>query len=314
MQSSESQIYELQTELREKEQLIRELNKTILEQRDYLDSKNTHDNSQSMNSFDSRLGSSTATRRKRNYKDSSPENEQENEDAETIEGLKEDIRQLLNEYRLLEKQKEASDNKCEELLQKNDDMIKEIMNMEHVIEDQDTQIINMREKLQNQLKALHQNKAYEKQLDYMKSNLNPALDITETDLNKSANISQQINLENFKAGKIGNRDTKKNKKKFDKKALNDVLNLSYQLINPEGDRREQSIIEERMCMRKARGQSPFSRVSELVPLNARNRPGNNTGSTSAEDDSKALNGGPSFGRNRLASTGKSIPCFPMNFK
>jgi uncharacterized coiled-coil protein SlyX len=64
MQSSESQIYELQMELRQKDLLIRELNKTIIEQRDYLE-KNTYDNSDSIASFDSKLDSSTVSKKRK---------------------------------------------------------------------------------------------------------------------------------------------------------------------------------------------------------------------------------------------------------
>jgi hypothetical protein len=46
MQTSENQIFELQTELMKKDALIRELNSTILEQRDYIE-KNAFDYSQS---------------------------------------------------------------------------------------------------------------------------------------------------------------------------------------------------------------------------------------------------------------------------
>ena len=50
MQESESQIYELQLELQEKDCLIRELNSTISEQREYLDNKYLGENSQIDNS------------------------------------------------------------------------------------------------------------------------------------------------------------------------------------------------------------------------------------------------------------------------
>jgi chromosome segregation ATPase len=284
MQSLENQVYELQNEVREKEQLIRELNNTILEQRDYLDSKYTHDNSQSMNSFDSKSDGSAILKRKRKYKD--PSAKQSEEDAETIEGLKEDIKQLLKEYKLMEKQKEDVDVKYDDLLQKNEELARELVNMEQVIEDQDTQIMNMREKLQSQMKEMKHIEVYHKQINMMNNHLGSALDVTDTDLNKSANISQQINLENFKAGRIGGREPKDGKRKIDKKALKDVLNLSYQLINPEGDRREQSFIEERISMRKARGMSPFGLTRDVSPLVMRNKEAKNTDSTTAEGDSK----------------------------
>ena len=115
----------------------------------------------------------------------------------------------------------------------------------------------------------------------------PTLDEFETDLNKSANISRQINLENFKEGRIGPREEKQGKKnKIDKKALKDALNLSYQVIYPEGDRKEQSIIEERATLRKSRGISPFGIGREVSPLVARNRGGKNSDSTTADNDSK----------------------------
>ena len=181
------------------------------------------------------------------------------EDLETIENLKDDIKQLLKEYKLIEKQKDNLDSKYKETWRRNDELIREILNMEQVIEDQDNQISNLKEKFHFQMKEITHNHIIKRHIDMMKDNLNPALDWTETDLNISSNISQQITLENFKAGKIGPRDSML-KKKVNHKALKKALNLSFQIINPEGDRLEQSIIEEKIALRKARGISPFGIV------------------------------------------------------
>ena len=306
MQSSESQIYELQMELRQKDLLIRELNKTIIEQRDYLE-KNTYDNSDSVTSFDSKLDGSTTSKRRRRRGDKNSAQSQREEDLETIDGLKDDIKQLLKEYKLIEKQKDDIDGKYQDLCKKNEDLVREILNMEQVIEDQDQQIMSMREKLQNQLKEITHNNVFQKNLYMMNNQLNPALDYTETDLNKSANISQQITLENFKAGRIGPREPKNKKKKVDRKALKDALNLSYQIINPEGERREQSMIEDRIVLRKSRGISPFGVSHGMNALVNRNKEGNNTDSTTAEGNSKGNESNNKFlGRNRLHSIGKKF--------
>ena len=177
--------------------------------------------------------------------------------------------------------------------------------MEQVIEDQDQQIITMREKLQNQLKEITRNSAFQKNLFMMNDHLNPALDYTETDLNKSANISQQITLENFKAGRIGAREPVNKKKKVDRKALQDALNLSYQIINPEGERREQSMIEDMISLRKSRGISPFGVTQGMNPFVNRNKEGNNTDSTTAEGNSKGNESNNKFlGAYRKYSIGK----------
>lgn len=206
MQQSESQIYELQVEVREKEILVRELNNTILEQREYLDSKYTNDNSMSMASFDSKMDNSNVRRKKKNYKDDV--NTQSEADADTIEGLKEDIKQLLKEYKLIERQKDDTERKYQDVLVRNEDLVNEVMNMEEIITDQDTQIKNMREKLQSQIHEIKTHEIIGKQMNIINSRLNPAFDDFDNELNKSANISRQINLENFKEGRIGNRQPK----------------------------------------------------------------------------------------------------------
>lgn len=306
MQSSESQIYELQLELRQKDMLIRELNKTIVEQRDYLE-KNTYDNSESITSFDSKLDGSTVSKRRRRRNDKNQVQSQREEDLETIDNLRDDIKQLLKEYKLIEKQKDDLDGKYQDSCKKNEELIREILNMEQVIEDQDNQIMTMREKLQIQMKEITHSNALRNNLYMMKDQLNPALDYTETDLNKSANISQQITLENFKAGKIGPREPKNKKKKVDRKALNNALNLSYQIMNPEGERREQSMIEDRIVLRKSRGISPFGVAHGMNPLINRNKEGNNTDSTTAEGNSKGNESNKKFlGRNRIHSIGKYL--------
>ena len=106
----------------------------------------------------------------------------------------------------------------------------------------------------------------------------------DNELNKSANISRQINLENFKEGRIGNRMPKSSKKTIDRKALRDALNLSYQIVHPDEDRREQSIIEDKIAARK-RGISPFVGGRNLVPLIPRTKEGKNSDSTTAEEES-----------------------------
>lgn len=72
--------------------------------------------------------------------------------------------------------------------------------------------------------------------------------------------------------------------KIDKKALRDALNLSYQIVHPDEDRREQSIIEDKIAARK-RGISPFLGGSNLVPLIPRTKEGKNSDSTTAEGES-----------------------------
>jgi chromosome segregation ATPase len=222
MQESENQIYELQLELQEKDWLIRELNTTISEQREYLDNKYLGENSQIDNSWDFSLDNQRITSKNKNKLSIII-----NDDKETIEELREDIKQLLKEYKLIEKQKDEMEEK---LTKKNNELIMELTNMEKVIEDQDIQIMNMRERLQNQMKELAQSQALSKNLNIIQSQFEKNLDVTDTELDRSANISQQINLENFKAGRIGGR-LQNNKNKIDKKALNDVLNLSFQVNN-----------------------------------------------------------------------------------
>lgn len=111
MQQMESQIYELQTELSNKDRLIRDLNKTVLEQREYIDKQHTYDNSMSMsdNSRNEGRGSTRKLSTKEDYK------QQHKEDNETIDGLKDDIKQLLKEYKLIEKQKDDIENKYDEV-------------------------------------------------------------------------------------------------------------------------------------------------------------------------------------------------------
>lgn len=300
MQTSENEIYELQIECRQKDALIRELNKTIIEQRDYLE-KHTHDNSFSAGSFDSKLDASTTSKRRRRNNTHQSQS-QRDEDFETIEGLKDDIKQLLKEYKLVERQKDDLETKYHDQCKKNDELVREILNMEKVIEDQDTQIVGMRDKLQSQLKEMTHSQAYVQHINMLKEQLNPALDYTDTDLNKSANISQQIALDNFKAGKIGPRNLKP--ARVSRRALKNALNLSYQIINNEGDRKEQSFIEEKIALRKARGMSPFGVTHDLNPLMPRNREANNTDST-AEGDSKGDPAKKLLGLGRLHSTGRS---------
>ena len=300
MQQSEGQIYELQIEVQQKEVLIRELNSTISDQREYLDSKYTNDNSQFMNSFDSRIDGSYV-KNKSKHKDGSAD--QEREDAETIESLNQDIVQLLKDYKTLEKQKDYFESRFDEASQKNEDFSKELLNMDKIIEDQDTTIQNMREEMRSQFKDLKVSQAYGKQLNMIQNQLGANLDETENDLNKSANISQQINLENFKAGRIGARDIKTGKTKVDKKALEDVLNLSYQLINIEGDRKEQSMIEDRMTMRMQRGISPFGFNKNKSTLIPKSKEGNKTDSTAAEGESKGIGSRQFHGLKRMDSTG-----------
>jgi hypothetical protein len=156
--------------------------------------------------------------------------------------------------------------------------------MEEVITDQDTQIKNMREKLQSQIKEIKTNEIIGKQMNMINSRLNPAYDEVESELNKSANISRQINLENFKDGKIGNRVLKSANKKVDIKALRNALDLSYTIVHPDEDKREQSMIEDKIAARK-RGISPFMGSRNLTPLIPRTKEGKNSDSTTAEGES-----------------------------
>ena len=201
-----------------------------------------------MSSFDSKINLST-TKRKR--KASTSENDNTNlEDKEKIEGLEQDITQLLKEYKLIEQQKDDFEQKYEEVCSKNDDLIKDIFNLEKVMEDQDSQIAMMREKLQDKFITDKQKDIMDK---HMKEMTNAsALDFTTTDLDKSTNISRQINLENYKAGKIGTRRIR-NTKKVSPKDLKDALNLSYQIITQDDTKREQSIIEEKLTLSKVKG-------------------------------------------------------------
>ena len=297
MQSSENQIFELQTELMKKDVLVRELNTTIAEQREYIE-KNTFDYSQSLSTIDSRFDGSSQSKQKRRaggkYSD-------QKEDFETIENLKDDIKQLLKEYKLIEKQKESVDTKYEDLWKKNEELIREILNMEQVIEDQDHQIVSLRDKLYSQMKEITHNNAVQKHINMMNGQLNSEFDNTETDLNKSANISQQIILENYKAGRIGPRDCK-TKKKVDTKALKKALNLSYQIINPKGERLEQSLIEEKIALRKSRGISPFGVAPNRNNLMVKQK-NDNSNSTAAEENSKGVEPNKSRGLTRVNSTG-----------
>lgn len=155
--------------------------------------------------------------------------------------------------------------------------------MERIIEDQDTQIANMRDKLQSKLIEDKQQNFIDKQMATLKSNMNLGLDYTETDIDRSANISRQINLENYKAGKIGPREQKRrNRRKVNKMALQDALNLSYQIISQDDTRREQSIIEDKITMSRGKG------MKYLTPLISKNKEGNRSDSTTAEGDSKGL--------------------------
>ena len=282
MQQMENQIYELQNEMSDKDKLIRNLNQTIIEQRDYLEKEYSMDNSQSMSSFDSKVNMSAARRRRKASTKEDYKYKHE-EDTETIEGLQQDIKQLLKEYKLIEQQKDDFEQKYEEVLSKNDDLIKDVFNLEKVMEDQDNQISMMREKLQSKFITDKQNDYVNKYMDKHMKDINnaSALDFTTTDLDKSANISRQINLENFKAGKIGTRRIR-NSKKVDPKDLKDALNLSYQIIMQDDTKREQSIIEEKLTLSKVKG------TKYLTPLIQRQKEGLNTDSTTAEKDPKGV--------------------------
>ena len=282
MQQMENQIYELQNEMSDKDKLIRNLNQTIIEQRDYLEKEYSMDNSQSMSSFDSKVNMSAAKRRRKASTKEDYKYKHE-EDTETIEGLQQDIKQLLKEYKLIEQQKDDFEQKYEEVLSKNDDLIKDVFNLEKVMEDQDNQISMMREKLQSKFITDKQNDYVNKYMDKHMKDINnaSALDFTTTDLDKSANISRQINLENFKAGKIGTRRIR-NSKKVDPKDLKDALNLSYQIIMQDDTKREQSIIEEKLTLSKVKG------TKYLTPLIQRQKEGLNTDSTTAEKDPKGV--------------------------
>lgn len=84
MQDSENQIYELKEELREKEDLIRQLNFTVSEQREKLDSRYDA----SITSFDSKNDSRIAGRGRNTAGDTSFHNDG---DIETIQELNDDI-------------------------------------------------------------------------------------------------------------------------------------------------------------------------------------------------------------------------------
>jgi len=100
MQESENQIFDLKQELAQKDSLIKDLNKTISDQREKLDSKYLDS---SNISFDSKLNDSRLASIKGKNGETSFHNEA---DLETIKELKDDIGQLLKEYKILEKQKD----------------------------------------------------------------------------------------------------------------------------------------------------------------------------------------------------------------
>ena len=83
MQQMEGQIYDLQNEMSDKDRLIRELNRTISEQREYLDKQYTHDNSREFGSSDSQLnGSERRLSRKQRKQSTKEDYKQQNlEDA-----------------------------------------------------------------------------------------------------------------------------------------------------------------------------------------------------------------------------------------
>lgn len=205
---------------------------------------------------------------------------------------------------MIEKQKESVDTKYEVLCKKNEELIREILNMEQVIEDQDQQIANLREKFHIHMKEITRNNAVQKHIKMMDGQLNSEFDRTDTDLNKSANISQQIILENYKAGRIGPREPK-GKKKVDKKALKKALNLSYTIINPEGERLERSFIEERTLLRKSRGQSPFGVTQNRSTLMVRQK-NDHSNSTTAEENSKGVERSKNRALMRINSASKII--------
>lgn len=297
MQSIESQIYELQSEIRQKDQEVRKLNDTIQEQRDYLE--NRHSSAQFLNSFDGKMEKNSG--HKRNIRSQGGNSFHNSGDEETIEDLKEDIKQLLKEYKLIEKQKDDLEHKYEDTLQKNDELIREVMNMENIIDDQDAQIRNMREKLQQQEKELKMSQVYQKQMTMINRRFDSGVD-SVYDVNVSNNLSRQINLEDFREARDSGK-AKFNPNFIDEKAIEDVLNVSYQIINPEGGRKEQSFIEEKLNLRKARGITPFRLFPQLPPLLPRNK-GNNTDST-ADGDSKTSKNKYSK-HNRSNSIGKNI--------
>lgn len=169
----------------------------------------------------------------------------------------------MKEYKIIEKQKDEQEKKYYQQLDTNDELMKEIMNMEQVITDQDEQIKNMRKKLNSKLQDQRRNQTIDRNMELMKLRLVPGYNnVTQSELEMSANISRRINLQNFKGG----REKINLIEDINEDAITDVLNLSYQVLNSG-----------------TKGMNPS-------PLLARSRNGKNSGSTTEDDSHYKSNG------------------------
>jgi len=184
-------------------------------------------------------------------------------DFETIQELKDDIGQLLNEYKIVEKQKDEFSDKYDQQVKVNKELLNDIANMEIVITDQNNQIKNMREKLKLNFKEQKRNELLVRNFGKLKQSYETSADENHNenlnDLNVNANISRQVDLNGFKDDK--------GKEEFsyehiDEETINDALNLSYQVLNP-------GLISQ-----------------DISPLISRSRKKKDSGSTTAEGDSQ----------------------------
>ena len=259
MQENENRILELENEIRDKDDLIFELNTAVQDQRDRLEGKYGTDNSR-ITSFDSKLNDSRTSRIKKvNQAEASFHND---DDIDHIEELREDVQKALKQYEILEFQKDDLEDNYKKELQSNKELRSEIANMEEVITDQDNQIKKMREKLLMNNREQKRNEIIDKNKALMQYRLGSKYNETQSELDLSANISKQIIRENYKDGKIGKRDTRTEEVNINEDVIKDVLNQSYQIIS--SGRKDRS----------------------LSPLALRSRKAQNSGgSTTAEGDS-----------------------------
>lgn len=251
--------------------MVFELSKTVSEQREKLDSKFFDT---SMTSFDSKMNDSRILSRKSKNGETSFHHEG---DVETIEELKDDIGQLLKEYKIVERQKEDYYGKYHKQVDLNTGLMKDISSMEVVITDQNEQIKNMREKLRGQFDEHKRNEILARNIGRLR-NLN-AGDETMTEdqraLNASANISKQVDMEDLNKIDADRLDYEDH---IDEEVINDALNLSYQVLNTGfGTKENQNLI-------------------------SRSRNKKNSGST--EDDSQQR----SWGKRIFGSIGKKNIC------
>ena len=279
IQKMEKQILDLQGEMNDKEMMMRKMNLTIMEQKNYiLQGENQNDDGDSLASG---LTPSAVWRIKNNCGTIHDYKMQHEDDLETIEDLKNDIGHILREYENVEKQRDDFEIKYEEICTKNHELIEEINSLESVMEDQDSQISMMRERLQTEFVAEKQNVYFGNQMELLKKNLR--LDISGSDLDKSDDLIEQCEFEQCQTGRKSVMTVQSPIQRTGRISLRDSLNplsTSCNIVMENSETRQGSMREQELTPIRSK------RTNFFIPKGQNFGDDFCMGSTTADSDSK----------------------------